>query len=134
MKSLGLEAPPLERRLAAILAADIEGYSRLMHGDEEATLATLSARRATDDALIMRHRGRIANTAGDSVLAEFTSVLDALHCAIEVQEALARANAREKPKDGECAFGSASMSVTSWSRTETYLATREYSRPAGGPR
>jgi adenylate cyclase len=70
MKSLGLEAPPLERRLAAILAADVEGYSRLMHGDEEATLATLSAQRATVDALIMRHKGRIATTAGDSVLAE----------------------------------------------------------------
>jgi adenylate cyclase len=123
MKSLGLEAPPLERRLAAILAADVEGYSRLMHGDEEATLATLSAQRATVDALIMRHKGRIANTAGDSVLAEFTSVLGAVHCAVEIQEALARANAREKPKDGKCAFGSAAMSVTSWSRTETYLAT-----------
>ena len=58
MKSLGLEAPPLERRLAAILAADVEAYSRLMHGDEEATLATLSARRAVIDELIMRYRGR----------------------------------------------------------------------------
>ena len=62
------EAPPLERRLAAILAADVEGYSRLMHGDEEATMATLSAHRALVDELIARHRGRIANTAGDSVL------------------------------------------------------------------
>jgi adenylate cyclase len=70
-----MEAPPVERRLAAILAADVEGYSRLMHGDEEATMATLSARRAVVDELIVRHRGRIANTAGDSVLAEFVSVL-----------------------------------------------------------
>ena len=61
-----MEAPELERRLAAILAADVEGYSRLMHGDEEATMATLSARRAFVDELIARHRGRIANTAGDS--------------------------------------------------------------------
>lgn len=88
-----MEAPPLERRLAAILAADVEGYSRLMHGDEDATMAMLSARRAVVDELIVRHRGRIANTAGDSVLAEFASVLDAVHCAIEVQAALERANA-----------------------------------------
>jgi len=65
------------------LAADVEGYSRLMHGDEEATMATLSARRAVVDDLIGQHRGRIANTAGDSVLAEFISVLDAIHCAVE---------------------------------------------------
>src|SRR6266550_5870630 len=86
-----MEAPPLERRLAAILAADVEGYSRLMHGDEEATMATLSARRAVVDELIAQHRGRIANTAGDSVLAEFASVLDAVSCAIEIQAALQRA-------------------------------------------
>lgn len=77
---------------SAILAADVEGYSRLMHADEEATLATLSARRAVIDELVLRHRGRIANTAGDSVLAEFASVLDAVRCAIEIQEALAEAN------------------------------------------
>jgi adenylate cyclase len=90
-----MEAPPLERRLAAILAADVEGYSRLMHGDEEATMATLSARRALVDELIARHRGRIANTAGDSVLAEFASVLDAVHCATEIQAALQGANESE---------------------------------------
>jgi class 3 adenylate cyclase len=90
-----MEAPPLERRLAAILAADVEGYSRLMHGDEEATMATLSARRAVVDELIAGHRGRIANTAGDSVLAEFVSVLDAVRCAIEIQAALREANESE---------------------------------------
>jgi adenylate cyclase len=90
-----MEAPPLERRLAAILAADVEGYSRLMHGDEETTMATLSARRSLVDELIARHRGRIANTAGDSVLAEFASVLDAVRSAIEIQEALQRANEGE---------------------------------------
>src|ERR1700739_2729600 len=90
-----MEAPPVERRLAAILAADVEGYSRLMHGDEEATMATLSARRAFVDELIARHRGRIANTAGDSVLAEFASVLDAVCCAIEIQAALQRADEGE---------------------------------------
>jgi adenylate cyclase len=90
-----MEAPPLERRLAAILAADVEGYSRLMHGDEESTMAMLSAHRALVDELIAQHRGRIANTAGDSVLAEFASVLDAVRCAIEIQSALERANESE---------------------------------------
>jgi adenylate cyclase len=90
-----MEAPELERRLAAILAADVEDYSRLMHGDEEATMATLSARRALVDELIARHRGRIANTAGDSVLAEFASVLDAVRCATEIQAELQRADESE---------------------------------------
>jgi adenylate cyclase len=90
-----MEAPPLERRLAAILAADVEGYSRLMHGDEEATMAALSARRALVDELIARYRGRIANTAGDSVLAEFASVLDAVRCAVEIQQSLEQANDAE---------------------------------------
>ncbi len=87
-----MEAPDLERRLAAIVAADVEGYSSLMHSDEEATMATLSARRAIIDALIVGHRGRIANTAGDSVLAEFASVLDAVSCAVEIQSAMVQAN------------------------------------------
>jgi adenylate cyclase len=90
-----MEAPPLERHLAAILAADVEGYSRLMHGDEETTMAALSALRTVVDELIGRYRGRIANTAGDSVLAEFISVVDAVHCAVEIQEALRRANEGE---------------------------------------
>jgi adenylate cyclase len=87
-----MEAPDLERRLAAILAADVEGYSRLMHSDEETTMSTLSARRAAVDQLIGEHRGRIANTAGDSVLAEFASVLDAVSCAVEIQKVIAQAN------------------------------------------
>jgi class 3 adenylate cyclase len=87
-----MEAPPVERHLAAILSADVEGYSRLMHGDEEPTMATLSVHRALVDELIDRHRGRIANTAGDSVLAEFASVLDAVHCAVEIQKTIANAN------------------------------------------
>jgi adenylate cyclase len=87
-----MEAPPLDRRLVAILAADVEGYSRLMHGDEEATMATLSHRRLLVDDLIAQYRGRIANTAGDSVLAEFASVLDAVRCAVEIQATLDKAN------------------------------------------
>jgi adenylate cyclase len=81
-----------ERRLAAIFAADVEGYSRLMGADEVGTLRNLTQRRSILDALIASHRGRIANTAGDSVLAEFASVVDAVQCAVEAQEALAAAN------------------------------------------
>ena len=66
-----MEAPSLDRRLVAILAADAEGYSRLMAQDEEAALATLSSHRTVVDELIATFRGRIASTAGDSVLAEF---------------------------------------------------------------
>lgn len=87
-----MEAPELERHLVAILAADVEGYSRLMHADEEATMSALSSRRAVVDNLIGEHRGRIANTAGDSVLAEFVSVLDAVSCAVEIQKAMAQAD------------------------------------------
>jgi adenylate cyclase len=88
-----MEAPTLDRRLVAILAADVEGYSRLMALDEEAALATLSAHRAIADELIVGFDGRIANTAGDSVLAEFASIVDAVRCAIEIQRKIAAANA-----------------------------------------
>src|SRR3954468_135504 len=88
-----MEAPSLERKLVAILAADMEGYSRMMEIDEEGTLATLSAHRAITDELIAHHGGRIFNTAGDSVLAEFASVFAAVDCAVEMQRELAFANA-----------------------------------------
>jgi class 3 adenylate cyclase len=87
-----MEAPPLERKLVAILAADVEGYSRMMEVDEEGTLATLSAHRSITDELIAQHGGRIFNTAGDSVLAEFASVFSAVDCAVDIQRDLADAN------------------------------------------
>ncbi len=93
-----MEAPPLERKLAAILAADVAGYSRMMGIDEEGTLATLSAHRALTDALIAQHGGRICGTAGDSVLAEFASVFTAVQCAVEIQRTLLRANADLAPE------------------------------------
>lgn len=86
------ETPPLERKLVAILAADVEGYSRLMHENEERTLATLTAHRTIIDELIAAGRGEISGTAGDSVLAEFASVVDAVRCAVAIQQALAKAN------------------------------------------
>jgi class 3 adenylate cyclase len=88
-----METPPLERKLAAILAADVVGYSRLMHEDEARTLATLTAHRTIIDHLILAAHGQIFGTAGDSVLAEFPSVVEAFHCAVAIQQALARENA-----------------------------------------
>jgi adenylate cyclase len=82
----------VSRRLVAVFAADVEGYSRLMGADEVGTLKGLTERRATLDRFIGEHRGRIANTAGDSVLAEFGSAVDAVQCAVEAQTALAEAN------------------------------------------
>jgi TolB-like protein len=83
----------VERKLAAIFAADIAGYSRLMARDEVATLARLKACRAIIDGLIASHRGRIFNTAGDSVVADFASAVDAVQCAVAVQAAMVTDNA-----------------------------------------
>src|SRR5215467_12729615 len=85
-------AEHIERRLTTVLAADVAEYSRLMRADEDGTLAALTACRAIVDGLIAEHRGRIANTAGDSVLAEFPSVADGLSCALTVREAIAKHN------------------------------------------
>ena len=83
-----------QRRLATILAADVFGYSRLSAENEEETLRTLKAHRAVIDRLIVRHEGRIFNTAGDSVLAEFSSAVEAVRCAIAIQEELRVRNAK----------------------------------------
>jgi adenylate cyclase len=82
------------RRLAAILAADVAGYSRLIEADEEGTLGRLKTLRAEIiDPKIAGHRGRIVKTTGDGLLVEFASVVDALRCAAEVQKAMAESNA-----------------------------------------
>src|SRR3974377_703268 len=72
----------VSRRLVAVFAADVRGYTRLMGADEVGTLKGLTERRAILDRIIGDHRGRIANTAGDSVLAEFGGVVDAVQCAV----------------------------------------------------
>ena len=83
----------VERRLTAILAADVVGYSRLMGADEEGTLAALKAiRRELVDPRIVEHRGRIVKTTGDGLLVEFASVVDAVRCAVEVQREMAERN------------------------------------------
>src|SRR5229473_5026850 len=80
----------LERRLAAILAADVAGYSRLMGADEVGTLATLkSHRREVVDPQIAAHNGRIVKTTGDGMLVEFASAVDAVTCAVAIQEKMA---------------------------------------------
>lgn len=82
-------SPPVQRKLTTILAADADGYSRVMEADEVGTLGALRAARSVFSRLIERHHGRIANTAGDGLIAEFPSVVEAVQCAIEVQQELA---------------------------------------------
>ena len=95
-----LGAHRVERKLSAIFAADVEGYSRLMGQDEVGTLRTLTAYRVIIDRLIASHRGRIFNTAGDSVLADFGSAVD---CAVDIQEAIAEANS-DRPAGDKMRF------------------------------
>jgi TolB-like protein/class 3 adenylate cyclase len=88
-----LSSEPVERRLTAILAADVAGYSRLIGADEEGTLAQLKAFRKTLlDPTIAKHRGRIVKTTGDGMLVEFASAIDAARCAVEVQRGMADEN------------------------------------------
>jgi adenylate cyclase len=92
------------RRLAAILAADIAGYSRLMGSDEEGTLRHLKAlRRELIDPKIAEHRGRVVKTTGDGLLVEFASVVDAVRCAVEVQREMAERNA-DLPSESRLEF------------------------------
>src|SRR5262245_10738835 len=84
--------PSMNRRLAAILAADIAGYSRLMHEDEASTVRDLKAHQSVILPLVARHGGRIIDTAGDGILAEFPSVVGATECAIEIQTVMAARN------------------------------------------
>jgi adenylate cyclase len=88
-----MTAEKFKRKLTAILSADVKGYSRLMGEDEEATLRTLQEYKEVMASSIQHHRGRIVGTAGDSVLAEFASVVDAVQCAVEIQHVLKAKNA-----------------------------------------
>src|SRR5215212_2230132 len=92
-----------QRRLAAILCADVAGYSRLMNADEIGTLRLLNSHRGIVDREIDRCGGRIANTAGDSVLAEFPSAVDAVQCALGIQERIDTAN-QEVPDERRITF------------------------------
>src|SRR5215471_5396896 len=93
-----LSGERVERRLAAILAADVAGYSRLMGLDEEGTLAALKGhRRAVVDPKISEHRGRIVKTTGDGILVEFASIVDAVRCAVDIQRQMAERNVQIPP-------------------------------------
>src|SRR6267142_969562 len=83
----------MERKLTAILSADVKGYSRLMGEDEEATIRTLTAYRQIMTTRIEQHRGRVVDSPGDNLLAEFASVVDAVRCAVTIQQALHAHNA-----------------------------------------
>ena len=98
-----METRSVERKLSAIFAADVEAYSRSMERDEVGTLRTLTAYRVIIDRLIASHRGRIFNTAGDSLVADFASAVDAVQCAIEVQEAVGKENA-DRPAGEQMEF------------------------------
>src|SRR2546425_3156111 len=90
--ALAKDAQPIERRLATIMMADVAGYSRMMGEDEEGTVAVLRGHREIFDALLKAHRGRVFNTAGDAILAEFPSAVEAVRCATEIQTALRTRN------------------------------------------
>src|SRR6202161_2285817 len=87
-----------EPRPAAILCADVYGYSRLMGEDEEATLRTLTSHRKLIDSQIEQHHGRFVNSAGDSVLAEFASVVEAVNCAVDIKSGIKAENASLSPE------------------------------------
>jgi len=87
----------VERRLAAILAADIAGYSALMGADEEATVRDLKAHQAVVMPMIKDHGGRVIDTAGDGILAEFASAINAVKCAVAIQKAMAERNVTIDP-------------------------------------
>jgi adenylate cyclase len=93
----------MERKLTAILSADVKGYSRLMGEDDEATVRTLTAHRETMTRLIQQHRGRVVDLPGDNLLAEFASVVDAVRCAVEIQRELGARNA-EVPEQRKMEF------------------------------
>jgi adenylate cyclase len=92
-----------KRKLAAILSADVKGYSRLMGENEEETIRTLNAYKQAMTDFIQKHRGRVVGTAGDSMLAEFASVVDAVRCAVEIQEEIKERN-KELAEDHRMEF------------------------------
>jgi adenylate cyclase len=93
----------VKRKLAAILSADVKGYSRLMGEDEEGTIRTLNAYKEVLTGFVQKHQGRVVGTAGDSMLAEFASVVDAVRCAVGIQEELKGRN-KELPEDRRMEF------------------------------
>jgi adenylate cyclase len=100
---MGMTSEGFQRKLTAILSADVAGYSRLMGKDEEATVRRLTTYREMVATLIRKHQGRVVDSPGDNLLADFASVLDAVRCAVEIQEDLRTRNA-ELPDDHKMEF------------------------------
>jgi adenylate cyclase len=100
-----------KRKLTAILSADAVEYSRLMGDDEEATVRTLTAYREVLTILIQQHNGKVLDSPGDNLLAEFVSVVDAVQCAVAVQKEIT----------AECSFVSASISVMSFKKRSKFM-------------
>ena len=107
----------MERKLTAIFSADVKGYSRLMGEDEEATIRTLTTYREVMTTLIPQHRGRVVDSPGDNLLAEFASAVDAVRWAVEIQREFKAKNA-ELPPERRWSFASASTSGM-WSSRES---------------
>ncbi len=93
----------VERKLVAIVSADVAGYSRLISLDEVETVRTLTSYRETMSELVVQHRGRVVDTPGDNALLEFPSATDAVECAIEIQEAITERN-QDVPADRKMEF------------------------------
>jgi adenylate cyclase len=100
---IGMATEDFKRKLTAILSADVKGYSRLMGEDEEATVRTITAYREVIGSVVQKHRGRIVDSPGDNILAEFASVLDAVRSGVEIQEELKTKNA-ELPDERKMEF------------------------------
>ena len=98
----------VKRRLTTVLCADVHGYSRLMGADEAGTLGALRRHRSAIARLVERHDGRIVNTWGDAVIAEFASVVEAVQCAVEIQQEISN-RSRTHLTQTRCGFASASI-------------------------
>ena len=92
-----------KRKLTTIFSADVVGYSRLMEDNEEATIQTLNTYRNSMSTLIQQHRGRVVDMTGDNLMAEFSSVVDAVKCAVETQKEMSKQNA-DLPEDRRMLF------------------------------
>ena len=111
-----------QRRLAAILAADVVGYSRLMEQDEAATLTALKSRRKEVlEPLVARHRGQVFKVAGDGVLVEFASAVHAVQCAIDLQQGMSATNV-ELPAERRIVLRIGVNLATSWSKAAISMA------------
>ena len=122
-----------QHRLAAILAISVVGYSRLIEANEAGAMAALKVwRRGVSDPLAVKHQGRVFRTAGNCLLAEFGSAINAVQCAMDLQHAMATANG-DQPEPSASRSASASTSALLWSMVQIYMAPAFTSPPASEP-